>query len=54
MHYLNIIVSFSVIYNEMRRGFPPISGQITQTSGSSDWPNKDPHMAYNLSYLVIV
>ena len=25
---------------------PPTSGQMTPTSGSSDWPNWDPHIAY--------
>ena len=32
--------------SEIRGGFPPTSGQIPQNSGSSDWPNWDPHMAY--------
>ena len=32
-------------------GFPPTSGQIPPSSGSSNWPNWDPHMVYTV-YLV--
>ena len=30
-------------------GLPPTSSHIPPTSGSSDWPNVDPHMAYTLA-----
>ena len=32
--------------NELWSGFPPTSGQIPPTSGSSYRPNLDPHMRY--------
>ena len=31
----------------MGSGFPQNFGQIHPTSGSSDWPNRDPHMGYS-------
>ena len=30
----------------MGNGFPATSGKIAPTSGSSDWPNRGPHMMY--------
>ena len=34
-------------YNKkLESGFPPTTGQIPPTSGSYDWSNWDPHMAY--------
>ena len=40
---------FSNIYqnnDKMGSGFPPTSGLIPPTSGSSDGPNGDPHVTY--------
>ena len=40
---------FSNIYqnnDNIGSGFPPTSGQMPPTSGSSDWLNWDPHMVY--------
>ena len=36
----------------MGSGFPPTSGQIPPTSGSSDSSNTDPHMAYSIMFPV--
>ena len=50
-HYCFI---FSNIYqntDKVGSGFPPTSGQIAPTSGSSDWPNWDPHMAYSVVHV---
>ena len=44
-------MSFSLIFFEnndiIGSGFPPTSGKTPPTSRSSDWPNRDSHMAYN-------
>ena len=53
-HYCFI---FSNIYqNNYNIGsvFPPTSGQILPTSGFSDWPKWDPHMANRFPYQVLV
>ena len=33
--------------DKMESGSPPTSDQIPPTSGSSDWTNWDPHIAYS-------
>ena len=50
-HYCFIFSNINQNNDAIVSGFPSTSGQIPPSSGSSDWPNWDPHMVYTV-YLV--
>ena len=52
-HYCFIFSNIHQNDDEIESGFPPTSGQIPPTSGSSDWPKWDPHKAYGQDWCYI-